>query len=325
MRDRLAAPIRWAEIAYINKMLASTSYDAVFAPVASDLLPFSKIRRPVVYLSDATFKLLKNYPHIQALSRGEAKRLDMLERKSIALAAACVYSSAWAAKSAVDDYGASANKVFVVPFGPNLDWIPARVARLPQVANSINLLFVGREWDRKGGDVAVATVNQLRNTGIDARLVVVGSNPPPNVKCPHIQVFPYIDKRSDDGRAKLTELYERADAFILPTKADCTPVVMSEAAAFGLPVFTFDVGGMRTLVNHETTGIVLPPDAGAPAFVEAIRTRLSDGQSLRIMGNANRSIFEEELNWQRFGEQISRILATVEASCIRETAPSPRR
>src|SRR3546814_548442 len=99
------------------------------------------------------------------------------ERKAIANCDAAIYPSDWAANSAINDYGAAPEKVHVVPFGANVtahdpqvvhDWITARPFDVMRV------LFIGRDWKRKGGETVLRACEILRRHKVKLRLDVVG-------------------------------------------------------------------------------------------------------------------------------------------------------
>ncbi|TVR99359.1 MAG: glycosyltransferase [Rhodospirillales bacterium] len=66
-----------------------------------------------------------------------------------------------------------------------------------------------------------------------------------------------------------------ADVFVLPTRADNLPNVILEAMACGVPVVSFDVGGVPDMVRPGVTGLLAPPEDVA-ALRQAILTLLED-------------------------------------------------
>jgi glycosyltransferase involved in cell wall biosynthesis len=46
--------------------------------------------------------------------------------------------------------------------------------------------------------------------------------------------------------------------FVLPTQADCVPVVLTEASAYGLPILSTAVGGVSTIGEDKVNGRVFP-------------------------------------------------------------------
>ena len=81
---------------------------------------------------------------------------------AIQKSAGIVYSSTWAAESAMRDYGAPREKICVIPFGANLDDVPTadqiyqKCDRRPW-----KIVFIGLYWHRKGGDIALKAFDAL--------------------------------------------------------------------------------------------------------------------------------------------------------------------
>src|ERR1700735_1565376 len=138
-----------------EERLVRSPADVIFAPAGSVPLAHLKTDTPIVYLSDATFHLMSNYYHdFSSLSPRYASMANEIERLAILGAQRIIYPSAWAARSAVEDYGADPQKVKVVPFGANFDAdaAPTRAEALSVPDRSVcRLLFVGTNWQRKGG------------------------------------------------------------------------------------------------------------------------------------------------------------------------------
>lgn len=54
-------------------------------------------------------------------------------------------------------------------------------------------------------------------------------------------------------------VYSSADAFVFPTRADNSPLVVLESLACATPVVSFDVGGVGEMVRHQHTGLLASP------------------------------------------------------------------
>src|SRR5262249_30465155 len=84
-------------------------------------LAFLDFARPIVVWTDATSDgLLDFYPEFTGLERSTIENGHRLESEALRRCSAAIYSSEWAARSAIDRYGADPGKVHVVPFGANL-------------------------------------------------------------------------------------------------------------------------------------------------------------------------------------------------------------
>jgi glycosyltransferase involved in cell wall biosynthesis len=110
------------------------------------------------------------------------------------------------------------------------------------------------------------------------------------------------------------------DLFVLPSHREGFPRAAMEAAASGLPVVATDVRGCRQVVDHGTTGLLVP--VGDPASLAAAIRKLGDDPDLRArMGAAAvdraRRCFDER-------DVIDRVLATYERLCGRTAGASGR-
>ncbi|MGH2977723.1 MAG: group 1 glycosyl transferase, partial [Gaiellaceae bacterium] len=167
--------------AQVARRLESSPCDLVFSPGA---LPVAYLNsnHPLAIWADATFAaMLGFYPGSGALSRRAVRQGMDLDTRALARASVAFYASEWAARSAVEDHGADPDKVEVVPFGANLrvDHDRDAVAELVRRRSdeSCRLLFVGVDWDRKGGDRAIEIARVLNDRGLPTELHVVGSEP----------------------------------------------------------------------------------------------------------------------------------------------------
>jgi hypothetical protein len=139
--------------------LLNTDARIVFSPdsVGISLLD---TKLPKVFYTDATFAGIVNfYEKYTSLSRQIIEEGHYLERKALESSALAVYASEWAARSAIEYYHADPGKVKVVPFGANIDSRRSYedIKRLVSLRSQrqCQLLFVGIDWQRKGGDLAV--------------------------------------------------------------------------------------------------------------------------------------------------------------------------
>ncbi|MEM7190797.1 MAG: hypothetical protein AAF439_14405, partial [Pseudomonadota bacterium] len=81
--------------------------DVILVMAGSHLIPYLNTRAIVAYTSDATLRLMANYyPSFVDLPPGALRRAEMFEQRTIDRADLLFYPSEWAAKSAVEDYGA---------------------------------------------------------------------------------------------------------------------------------------------------------------------------------------------------------------------------
>jgi len=283
----------------------------IVAPDGAIETAFLKTDIPVVITGDATQgQLFDYYPRFLNLPKKSIYENHTVQSKALKKASAALYTSTWAAQSAIKDYAADPQKVYVVPFGANFDENPPRELALGrEKSQQCRLLFLGVEWQRKGGEIAFETLLKLEEMGIQAELIVCGCVPPEKFVHQRMKVIPFLNKNDPRQREEMDKLFLYADFLFVPTRAECYGLVFCEANAFGLPVIATDTGGVSEIVRDGENGYLLPSDAGGSAYAEVIAKIYRDDQRYAEMVRASRAAFEERLNWDIWGMTTQKILA----------------
>jgi glycosyltransferase involved in cell wall biosynthesis len=273
--------------------------------------------RPIVVWSDSCFAaMLDFYPDFTGLCEATRRAGDAIEAAALERAAFVIYSSEWAARTARQCYGVPAEKLAVVPFGanmertPSLDEVRCLIERRTR-ARELKLVFLGVDWQRKGGDVALAVARTLNQQGIPTRLFIAGSRPPLRGKRPPWLVdVGSIGKNSPSRQAALEGLLNDAHFLILPTRADCTPVSFSEANAFGVPALASRVGGVPSIIRSGESGEVfdLGDVDGYCAFISSTFCRPERYRDLALGAYHE---YVTRLNWPVAAGAVSRLLQQV--------------
>ena len=295
---------------FYRRAIRKSGCNVIFAPIAAGEIGYLQTDVPIVYLSDTTFRAQENYYYksseISRLTRWEGHHL---QQRVIRNADALVFSSQWASDSAVNIYGADPSKIHMIPFGANIESVPPLESLSDGSKDGkCRLLFVGKDWIRKGGDIAYETFLELRKRGVDAELTVIGCIPGPKYAHNSLHVIPYLNKMDPAERAALNKHYLDADFFLFPTRAECSGIVYCEAACFGLPSVTTDTGGVTTIVQNGESGIVLPLEAGGDAYADAIFRLWNEPDNYRAMRRKSRQRYEKTLNWRSWAESIRPIM-----------------
>ena len=258
--------------------------------------------------NDATWFGLIDYFYTD-LSRSSQKTGEVLERTAFKNCDLLLFSSDWAADSAIRDYDVSPNKVKVIPFGANLetkytDTDIQNLVRKRLVFDRCNLLFVGVDWERKGGAFAVAVTKELRYRGFDARLHIAGIRDT-ELKLPDYATnYGFISKKTEQGRQKLIELFEEAHFFILPTISEPFGIVFAEASSFGLPSLATKTGGIPTVVRDNVNGMTFPLTDFPNKFADYISNLIVNPKEYETICLSAFEYYRTEINWDVAGERI---------------------
>lgn len=290
---------------FFDKEIKKNKVDVLFAPTASVQIAHLKTKIPICYFSDATFSSIANYyDSFSDFSKRSIKISNEIEQRAINKSAAQVFPSQWALDSAKQDYGAQ--KSFLVKMGANIDNDPKDEEIIKQYDSAINILFVGVDWKRKGGEIVLETIDKLDKKGYNVKLTVVGCIPPQIH--PKMNVIPFLNKNKKDDMLKFQELFKKSHLFFMPTRAECFGIVFCEANAYGLPVITTDTGGVSSVIEDGVNGFMLPLNTESEEYFNVISNLISDSIKLKRMAETSREKYLKELNWKQWGKEMKEIL-----------------
>ncbi|MCG8365968.1 MAG: glycosyltransferase family 4 protein [Pseudanabaenales cyanobacterium] len=214
-------------------------------------------------------------------------------------AARIVTRSEWARQSVIADYGIAPEKVKVVH--PGVDTMkltpPDALSRDPQ--QRFNMLFVGGDFERKGG-LDVLDVF-LQSFSEQAELHLVTRAPVPR-QHPNLHIHPAVKAYSP----KWLELYRQADVFVMPTHFEGFGWVFIEAMAAGLPVIATRINAIPEMVSHGKTGFLIQPGDRLD-LADKIRTLMENPTLGRQMGMNGRKVVEQTFNAQTHCQTLASV------------------
>lgn len=296
----------------VERALRDVDADVIMSP---STLPIAYLNddRPIVLWCDATFPaLLDYYPDFVGLSRRTIRNGMAVERVAVNRCALAIYTSSWAASSAVNDLGVDPSKVRVVPYGAMLSQVDSReTVRRHIRARSTSvcrLLFVGVDWIRKGGPKAVSVAGWLNDQGIQTELVVVGCQPGAPLP-PFVRVIGFLNKSAPDENRRLLELMYSAHFLVLTSIADCTPNVVYEASAAGLPISSHRTGGIPSILEDDKNGKLFAPESSADEMAEWIASVFRRRDRYEELAISTYEEYSSRLNWAASGHAVARLLS----------------
>ncbi len=295
---------------YFNKKLAFQHYDFLVAPVASCEIAFIETNIPIIYITDGTFASCLGYhKSLTNLTQKSIKEGNEIEQLAITKSKTIIVSSEWAANSVKNDYGKNNEDIKIIPYGANFENLPT-VNELNFILPKVwKLFFVGVYWESKGGDIAFNAFKLLADKGYDVELTILGCIPPEKIQHANIKVIPFIDKNTIDGQEQMKAIYKEQHFLILPTRFDCTPIVINEASAFGIPCLVANSGGVAGHLKNNLNGFLINyEDKGADYAlkIEALINNATDYLNLR---KQTRRLYEEQLNWQHWVKEFEKIIS----------------
>ncbi|MHC4682881.1 MAG: FkbM family methyltransferase [Planctomycetota bacterium] len=126
-----------------------------------------------------------------------------------------------------------------------------RMFKIPHDAIIISFVAHGGLIDkRKGGDFILKAYSYFVSKYPNVYFICVGGNSPRAPTKRFLQIPFVLDE------SKLVQLYCATDIFLFPTLADNCPLVILEVMGCGVPIVSFNTGGVPELIEHGKTGLI---------------------------------------------------------------------
>jgi glycosyltransferase involved in cell wall biosynthesis len=300
----------------IEQRIKNSPAEVVLTHIANPIA-FLDCPQPTVLWTDALYAgmlgFINNFAQHSAKTIREANALTLAALNRCELA---IFSSDWAARSAQELYGINAEKIKVVPFGANITDAPdlATVKKSIQQRSPhiINLLFIGKEWERKGGTTVFAVAHALHAAGKTVECHFVGCYPPKEVGIPaYIKCHGYINKGSEAGARKMRKLLSQAHFLFVPSRAEPFGLVFCEANAFGVPCLTSYVGGIGTIIQDGINGMTFALNAGTEIYCKFIIDLMEDFQRYETLALSAYNEYQTRLNWNVATKKVKSLISAL--------------
>lgn len=195
-------------------------------------------------------------------------------------------------RSLEEQYGVPPERVACVYAGSNVEVVDKPLAN-DEYRNK-NILFVGMDWERKGGPELLEAFARVRVRHADARLTIVGAAPAAQ---PGVEVVGRVPIAAVPG------YYQKAAVFCLPTRLEPFGIVFVEALAHRLPVVGTTVGAVPDFVVDGRNGYLVQPGDVA-GLATALTNLLDSPATCREFGEAGYAIARERYTWEVVGRRL---------------------
>lgn len=309
VRGRMRATVEAAALARFPRP------DVIWTAVSEVLVPHlwsmvGPLKRPLVLDLDWTARQGEKWAPIyfdrQPKSGARWRIARAMEHALWSRVSLFVPWSEWAAEGLRAE-GISEERIMVLPPGLNLDQFQPNANKSAQdPARPLQLLFVGGDFDRKGGPMLVEQIcGRLAGT---CEIDIVTRDPVE--PSPGVRVH-----RAEANSPKLRELFATADLFVMPTRAEAFGIVTIEALASGLPVLVGDVGGARSIVDDGEVGWLIPPTP--EALADALDDAIAQRDQLPAMGIRAREVAERRFDGKKnHAHLVSAMVELVETGTV---------
>lgn len=220
--------------------------------------------------------------------------------------------SKYVAQSLYSDAG---RKAFVHVYFNAIDSsIPLTEIRWGLHSNMLRLIAAGRLEANKGHDIAIHTVRRLLDRGFPASLSVFGEGPEfhaleelaVSLGIRHLITFsnPIVHPQF------LSEL-DKCDFVLVPSRDfEGFGLVAAEAASRAVVCIASDIGGLREVVLHGVSGLLVPEN-DADAIVQAVVDLVSDLPRFNAMRLAARNHATSNMSLEALASSILNVYTTL--------------
>lgn len=220
---------------------------------------------------------------------------------SILNANSCKKVIVWSehAKNGMIDDGVVEEKVVVVP-----PPIPTR-NRLSEQADRVTITFVGRDYERKGGDMVVRAFADLEKRQ-NVHLNYIGSIDDKGLrdyvkKNPNISYYEFLFN-SDLHR----EVFPTTDLLVLPTRAEAFGLTVLEAMSYGIPVLASDLTVIKELLNGYSETCTFKRD-DYHEFIEKLEFMVGNESVRKSVGLGLKRIVEDRYKPSVVNQKLAKV------------------
>jgi glycosyltransferase involved in cell wall biosynthesis len=248
----------------------------------------------VVYTDNTVAATVRDMPAWLPLGPAALRRQARLEADTFRGAVRVLTMSDFARRSVIEDYGIDPERVVTVGSGSNVAAADLQARRWDAPV----ALFVGFDFERKGGAELLDAFERVRAARPDAELWIAG---PPR---PLAQTGPGVRWLGRLPTAEaVAEAFAEATLLVLASRFDPYPGVVREAMLHGLPCVATKVGGIPEMIEDGETGrLVAPGDTAglAAAWLEL----LADPELAERMGRAGQRAAEHAHTWAAVAARV---------------------
>ena len=247
---------------------------------------------PHFVYTDHTTQTNKLYPDIDPKQYMKSNRYIQKAETRIYQEASMIFTFGskitW---SLINHYKIPEKKVMTVFAGSN---VADQSSDNPEKYYRKNILFVGVEWERKGGPVLLRIFEKVLSVHPDASLTIIGCSP--NVSLPNCQVLGKIPVE------KVADYYNNASVFCMPTLREPFGIVFIEAMSYKLPIVANNVGSLPDIVENGYNGYLVNNDV--EQYTNAIIQLFADPEKCRQLGENGYALTRSKFSWEIVGRKI---------------------
>lgn len=167
-------------------------------------------------------------------------------------------------------------------------------------SHNYNILFIGRDFYRKGGDIVIEAFYELKKSIPKAQLTIAGAD------MKFAKYYPDVEFVGDISNEEVSKLMSMADLFCMPSRFEAYGLVFIEALAAGVPCIGRNMWEMPYFIEEHFTGELLQNES-VKELADKMHKILTNPQ-YKINVLARHDFYIKEYSWEKVCKQINDII-----------------
>jgi glycosyltransferase involved in cell wall biosynthesis len=280
--------------------------DAIFFRSATRWIHW-KPDRPYFVHTDVCFHTFFHNTFQPAEFRtADLERIWQAEAQFLDGASAVFFESGWGFEKAKRAYGLSGRNFIQ---SRNAGGLQPPPADLRTRDDRFRLITIAKHFEQKGGDIVAAAWRSLKPRYPQLEWHIIGGQPDAaTLSLPDVHCEGFLRADQPQELQRFRDLLAQSDLLVHPTREDCNPLVLVEAASFGCPCITVNAFAIPELVEDNATGLLLPQSAEPSRVAEAIEQLIQNPTRLLTMRQAARERALRLFQWDQIGDEIAAVI-----------------
>lgn len=285
-------------------------FDLIFQ-ISSMFAPFHDLQLSIdithlqnknyVLMIDYTTALSQNYPD-WAPFKSELKNRLYCENLVYQNARFIFTTSENTRRSLIEHYDVASEKVVTTGYGLNLEDLKI----FNKKYDKKTILFIGMDFERKGGYVLLEAFQKIREEIPLAKLIIIGPNKDIHrIKEPGVEFLGNINDRK-----MIEHFYQEASLFVMPSFCEPFGLVFLEAMAYKIPCIGTNRDAMPEIIHDGKTGFLISP-GDSQDLANKIILLLKDEIYLRQLGENAYNFVKEHFLWEKVANRMEDSLKTI--------------
>ncbi len=268
----------------------ATAVNGDFDFVHAFFWTFYRYRKPWIHENDQSpSQLIFNYFKMR---NGFGQKIVEMIAKILNDSQAVITWTEHAAKGFVND-GVEKSLVHLIP-------PPIEAKCNKKEHNNINVLFVGRDYYRKGGDIALKAMEKILKKRNDVTFTYVGKAPIPE----HPKIMHYEGL----SRKQLEDIYETSDILLYPSRDEAYGLAVLEALSYGIPVIASNLPSLAEIIDNNLDGYLANSEED---YLEKLESLINSPDRLKSFSKMACKMVKIKHDPKKIGEELKKIYESI--------------